>query len=130
MKENYTYSITDGKNTYIGEGKTLEEAQLAAQQAKESVELSDEFDFGTAIHLLKAGEKVARKGWNGKGMFLLLVKGETVSNAIDECYGNPEKPKQSLPVLDAIYMKTADNKLVPWLASQTDVLAEDWQSIE
>lgn len=126
-EKNYTYSITDGNNIYVGEGKTLEDAKRAAEKTKETTVLSDEFDFGTAIQLLKAGEKVARQGWNGKGMYLFLVNGDAVTQAIDECYGNPAQAESSLPVLDAIYMKTADNKLVPWLASQTDMLAEDWQ---
>lgn len=92
--------------------------------------------FGEVLPKLKSGKKVAREGWNGKGMFLFLVKGETVTEAINDCYGDPnrydishtgyEKGEPSMPVVDAIYMKTADNKLVPWLASQTDLLAEDW----
>lgn len=83
-----------------------------------------EFSFGRAVELLKQGQRVARKGWNGKGMFLLLVNGKCVTEPINDCCGNPQQV--GLPVLDAIYMKTADNKLVPWLASQTDVLSEDW----
>ena len=67
-------------------------------------------NFGDAISLLKQGERVARQGWNGKGMWLKLQVPDAHS-------------KMSLPY---IYMKTADDKLVPWLASQTDVLAEDW----
>lgn len=83
-----------------------------------------EFSFGRAVELLKQGQRVARKGWNGKGMFLLLVKGASVTEPINDCCSDPQEV--GLPVLDAIYMKTADNKLVPWLASQTDVLSEDW----
>ena len=67
-------------------------------------------DFGWAIEQLKAGEKVSRDGWNGKGMWLELQVPD-------------EHSKMSLPY---IYMKTVDDKLVPWLASQTDMLAEDW----
>lgn len=94
--------------------------------------------FGQAIELLKQGERVARNGWNGKGMFLLLIKGEAVTEKINDCYGDPNRydvgtdgyeKGQSIPVLDAIYMKTADDKLVAWLASQTDVLSEDWQIV-
>lgn len=129
-EKNYTYSITDGDNIYVGEGKTLEEAKSAAEKTKETTVLSDEFDFGAAIHLLKSGEKVARQGWNGKGMYLFLVNGDAVAKSIGDCYGNPEQFENNLPVLDAIYMKTAGHKLVPWLASQTDVLAEDWQIVE
>lgn len=68
------------------------------------------FDFGQALAELKAGKRVARQGWNGKGMWLKLQVPDAHS-------------KMTLPY---IYMKTADDKLVPWLASQTDVLAEDW----
>ena len=79
--------------------------------------------FGHAIELLKGGHRVAREGWNGKGMWLGLVNtgyydvGCSVVNDIDS-------------LLPWIGMKTADDKFVPWLASQTDVLAEDWQIVE
>lgn len=96
---------------------------------------SSNFTFGQAVELLKEGNRVSRSGWNGKGMFLLLIKGETVTEKINDCYGDPNRydvgangyeKGESIPVLDAIYMKTADKKLVPWLASQTDILSEDW----
>lgn len=66
--------------------------------------------FGQAIEALKLGSKVHRDGWNGKGMWLALQVPDANS-------------KMSLPY---IYMKTADDKLVPWLASQTDILSDDW----
>ena len=67
--------------------------------------------FGEAIKQMHNGQKVCRAGWNGKGMWLAIQ--------------NPdENSKMTLPY---IYMKTADNNLVPWLASQTDMLAIDWQ---
>jgi hypothetical protein len=69
-------------------------------------------DFGTALVGLKSGLKMAREGWNGKGMFIYLATPNS---------------SEHLPY---IVMKTADNKLVPWLASQTDVLAEDWVAVE
>jgi len=67
-------------------------------------------DFGQALNALKTGCAVSRQGWNGKGMWLRLQRPD-------------EHSKMTLPY---IYMKTADDKLVPWLASQTDLLAEDW----
>ena len=91
------------------------------------------FSFGDAVEILKKGARVARSGWNGKGMFLSLVKGrDTDYHVNSEVFGtgNDGNSQDQLPILDAIYMKTADNKLVPWLASQTDVLAEDWQIVE
>lgn len=73
--------------------------------------------FGKAIELLKAGKKVCRKGWNGKGMYLTLI---IAGNAIHHGYD----------MQDCIGMKTADNKMQPgWLASQTDILSDDWMEL-
>lgn len=78
--------------------------------------------FGLAIEALKACKRVARAGWNGKGMWLGLVKGyEYVPTSVEHM--NAALGCMKLPW---ICMKTADNCMVPWLASQTDVLAEDW----
>ena len=66
--------------------------------------------FGRALTHLKAGERIAREGWNGKDMWLQL-----------------QWPTQeSLMTLPYIYMRTQQGDLVPWLASQTDLLSEDW----
>lgn len=67
-------------------------------------------DFGGALAALRAGLKVTRHGWNGKGMWLALQIPD-------------EHSKMSLPY---IYMSTTTGDLVPWLASQTDLLANDW----
>lgn len=72
-------------------------------------------NFGEAIKLLKEGKKVSREGWNGKNMYIELQIPD-------------ENSKMTLPY---IFMRTADSSLypsglVPWLASQTDILAEDW----
>ena len=81
--------------------------------------------FGIALELLKKGFRVAREGWNGKGMFLLYVPSEK--------WGIINKISLGIPIgnlLPWIGMKTADDKFVPWLASQTDMLAEDWTIVE
>jgi hypothetical protein len=72
------------------------------------------YNIGAAVTFLKQGRKVARSGWNGKGMYLELQVPD-------------EHSKMSLPY---VYMKTSDNKLVPWLCSQTDLLAEDWTIVD
>jgi hypothetical protein len=74
-------------------------------------------DFGWALLCLKAGNKMARRGWNGKGMFLF-------------CVSEWECQQEHYPALPFIAMKTADDKVVPWLASQTDLLAEDWELVD
>lgn len=70
--------------------------------------------FGEALEHLKSGNKVTRPGWNGKGMWLKLQEPD-------------ENSKMTLPY---IYMSTVTGDLVPWLASQTDILAEDWMRAE
>ena len=89
--------------------------------------MSGFFDFGEALKRLKDGERVARAGWNGKGMFLFLVPGSTFKVNRPPLLGiYPEGTVVNYcPHID---MKTADDKIVPWLASQTDVLATDWTS--
>jgi len=73
-----------------------------------------QFHFGTAIQALKAGKKVGRIGWNGKGMWLEL-----------SAYG-PGAMYKDRPLHPHILMATAQGDYVPWLASQTDMLTEDW----
>ena len=79
-------------------------------------------NFGKAIEALKEGKKVAREGWNGKGMYLKLIRGEQLEKCFDP---------DSAPCVDSICMKTAqDTVVVGWLASQTDMLSEDWVIVE
>ncbi|MAG24647.1 hypothetical protein CMI47_03785 [Candidatus Pacearchaeota archaeon] len=82
-------------------------------------------DFSQALTQLKAGERLQRAGWNGKGMFLYLVRGsEFTVNRAPLLGIYPEgKVINYLPHID---MRTADGSCVPWLASQTDLLANDW----
>jgi hypothetical protein len=81
--------------------------------------------FGDALAALKAGKRVERAGWNGKGMFLFLVPGSTFQVNRAPLLGiYPEGT--TINYHAHIDMKTAQETVVPWLASQTDVLAEDW----
>lgn len=78
--------------------------------------------FGAALEALKAGERVARAGWNGKGMWLVLIEGTTAR-------GLPVLPDAlaSIEVGAYIVMFTAQGVWQPgWLASQADMLADDW----
>jgi len=84
--------------------------------------------FGEALSALKAGKRVAREGWNGKGMFLFLVPGSTFTVNRAPLLGI--YPEGTVINYHAhIDMKTAQDTVVPWLASQTDVLAEDWVEV-
>ena len=85
-------------------------------------------NFGSALGALKSGMKVARKGWNGKGMFLFLVPGSTFKVNRAPLLGiYPEGTEINYHA--HVDMKTADGQVVPWLCSQTDMLAEDWELI-
>lgn len=90
--------------------------------------------FGLALEALKKGLKVARAGWNGKGMWLSLsgpLGGRAISHDKFWSRNNAafayDQPNSEANVLPCITMKTADDSiLMGWLASQTDMLAEDW----
>jgi hypothetical protein len=83
---------------------------ITAEQPKTEIIL---LTFSEALIHLEHGQHIARQGWNGKGMWLEYVSNEGLMY-------------KQYPLLPFIGMKTADNKFVPWLASQTDILAKDW----
>ena len=89
-------------------------------------------DFGEALAALRSGQKLQRSGWNGKGMFIVLQKGYPdgipINKNTSEATGIPEGTVCKF--LPYIMMKTADGSFVPWLASQTDVLASEWWVLE
>lgn len=85
-------------------------------------------DFAGALGFIKAGNKVARAGWNGKGMFIFLVPGSTFEVNRPPLLGI-YPPGTRIDYHAHVDMKTADNKVVPWLCSQTDMLADDWEVV-
>ena len=80
--------------------------------------------FGLAVEAMKKGSKVARAGWNGKGMWLALIEGDMWGIGGTAPYDVPGGAH--IDHAPFIGMRTADRKFVPWLASQTDMLADDW----
>lgn len=97
-----------------------------------NMEKSDSMSFGEALEALKRGAFVARNGWNRKGAWLWLVQK-------DEYRLTAPLSPQNIPVAESmteatmlpwIMMCTAQGDFVPWLASQTDMLAEDWEIFE
>ncbi len=99
------------------------------QSDSSSVEaVEDGLNFGQAIEALKAGKKVARKGWNGKGMFVYHVPAasyppttEVVKSAF---YG------EEVPYREYLALKTAQNDVATWSPSTSDALGEDWEVVE
>lgn len=86
-------------------------------------------DFGDAVRALKAGKRVARSGWNGKGMFIFLVNGSTFTVNREPLLSILGEGTQ-VQYHAHIDMKTAQGYIVPWLASQADMLSEDWQEVQ
>lgn len=96
--------------------------------------VNDSMTFGHALVALEAGERVCRVVWNGKGMWLKLI------HEIDN--NDPQRAFWDLDIADHgeaamirtllpwVGMKTADGGFVPWLASQTDLLAKDWMVVK
>jgi len=91
--------------------------QDSGQKQNES---ATKFTFGTALIFLKRGMTVRRAGWNSKGMYLMLQQVEIFA---------VKRNGEALRVLPWIGMRTADACWVPWLASQTDLLASDWEIV-
>jgi len=82
-------------------------------------------DFSQALQWVKMGMKVSREGWNGKGMFIFLVPGSRFTVNRFPLLGI--YPEGTVVDYHAhIDMKTAQGYIVPWLASQADLLADDW----
>lgn len=88
-------------------------------------------DFGQALISLKEGKKVARNGWNGKGMWIVLMPSLFLEAGVVN--GRTSKHLGQGVDLDSqpyIAMLTAEKKWQPgWLASQADLLAEDWEEV-
>lgn len=82
-------------------------------------------DFGQALKRVKGGQKLARSGWNGKQMFIFLVPASTFTVNRPPLLGIYQEGTE-INYHAHIDMKTADNQIVPWLASQADLLADDW----
>jgi hypothetical protein len=86
------------------------------------------FSFSVALERLKNGERVARAGWNGKKMFIFLVQGSQF--AVNRPPLNQFYQEGTIVNYHShVDMKTADDTIVPWLCSQTDMLAEDWEIV-
>jgi hypothetical protein len=84
------------------------------EQFENAYRATDSLSFGMAVDALKRGLKVTRRGWNGRGMWLRLVSASGL-------------PPDHRPYIE---MFTVDGKYVPWVASQSDLLVEDWELAE
>ena len=81
-------------------------------------------DFSQALQAIKSGHKLTREGWNGKGMWIALASGTAFPPGQYQVMG-----EYRFPTVGYIIMKTAAMEMVPWIASQTDLLANDWELV-
>lgn len=127
--EGYLVEYTDG-----GKPNHPDHAGYISWSPKEQFDnayrKTDGLSFGMAVEALKLGERVARSGWNGKGMWLVLDPGSIVSEARVGSAYHRAGITGAFAINGHIDMKTATGEMQPgWLASQTDMLADDWQII-
>ncbi len=92
-------------------------------------------NFGQAIEALKEGRRVMRAGWNGKGMWLALTPASVIPSSAARSGAalakSVHEPSDTITIGAHIDMRAADGTIVVgWLASQTDMLAEDWSTVE
>lgn len=116
--------------TYLFERKPKEE-WISFEDFIHEFEAQERMSFGAALLFLKQGLKVAREGWNGKGMWLVLADG-TKGETVDMTHGSNYQRAglESVCIDPHIDMYTAQGTMQPgWLASQADMLAEDWMLV-
>lgn len=111
------------------------ESWTPAPQFEEAYQAFDAMSFGHALVMLKAGKKVARAGWNGKGMWLILVPGTPTAQLREGTPYRDALGDESCEILPHIDMWTVNAEgrrafLPGWLASQSDMLAADWAVVE
>ena len=121
----YGYKIEDGYKVVYPDGYESWSPKDAFEAAYRA---TDGMNFGLAIEAAKMGKKIAREGWNGKGMFLYHVPAAAYPPSTEvakEAFCGSDVPYGAY-----IAMKTAQGNVVPWLASQTDMLSDDWKIVE
>lgn len=129
MKKKLREIIRDLEQTRF---KDFEGYELTLYKSfKDLKELAEEppMNFGQALEALKSGEKITRLGWNGKGMFLYYVppgKYPARTQVAKDWFAD----EGVVPYRAYIAMKTVDGEVVPWVASQSDILESDWVIVE
>ena len=122
------HELTDDEVATLASGGSLCDCCEFVQVGGDCpIEEGDEFDFGSAVHLLKMGKKVARKGWNGAGMYVYYVPAASYPaqrNSKSTMAG--EFPDDMVPYREYPALKTAQGDVATWAPSVSDALATDW----
>jgi hypothetical protein len=143
----YWFKNKEGLIRALTKDGEIKDALVSAYMDRLDWEIAEGLDFGWAICALKAGKLVARKGWNGKGMFLFQRPDDELELGfiIDKVKSLPQSVKDFFKTKDEkeapseqgltkvkftsyLCMYAANGSIVNgWLASQTDILTQDWQ---
>lgn len=122
------YELTEDEIKRLNEtGSLCDCADFTQYGGDYPIEEGDEFDFGSAVYLLKTGKKVARKGWNGSGMFVYYVPAASYPverNNLETMGG--QFPDDMVPYREYLALKTAQGDVATWAPSVSDALATDW----
>lgn len=122
------HELTDDEvATLASNGSLCDCTWVELDGTEHPIEEGDLVDFGTALRLMELGERVQRKGWNGKGMFVYIVPAASYPaqrNAKGVLVG--DYPDDMVPYSAYIALKTNSGEVVPWTISQSDALATDW----
>ena len=103
--------------TILNENGRMKNVNEDAGQLSAVSEFDAGHGIGWAVKQMQGGARVRRTGWNGKGMFVFLIREWTYTDGRQDNY----------PDLSFVAMKTAQDTVVPWLCSQADLLATDWE---
>lgn len=125
--EGYLVEYLDGGKPNV-EGYEGYVSWSPKEQFEAAYQASGSMSFGHAVEMMKAGKKVARSGWNGKGMFLFLVDGSTFKVNRPPLLGIFEEGTE-IDYRPHIDMRAANGEIVVWVASQSDVIEEDWEVV-
>ncbi len=123
---NEEVEILDSEPAWSTEDRAAYAVWISSPEYKEQTKFT--LSFGEAVDLMKQGLRVARVGWNGKGMFLYYVPEGKYPARMDAIKGVFED--DMVPYGAYIAMKTAQGNVVPWLASQSDMLSEDYVLVQ
>lgn len=145
----YWFMDKNEKVFAITKDGNIEEAWVSQYMTRDNFEIATGCDFGWAITALKAGKLVTRKGWNGKGMFVFMRPADELSPemVVNKVKSLPKAVKDYVhndgplvPLADRtdnikftpyLCMKNAQGEIMNgWAATQTDMLAEDWELFE
>lgn len=126
--EDFAGTIEDGYKVVYSDGyESWSPKEVFEQAYRPAVGLN----FGLALEAVKQGKRIARYGWNGKGMYVFIAPGEDVHFRtpadVSELAVQPQVPV----VGDMLVLRTAQGRLQPgWLASQADLLSDDWHILD